>query len=214
MTELRKDITDFIKARSQHDSAEDLCESCNAHCCSGPGFALIENVIEIFQLYQAGRLVRDDYEFDKGLSISEFIWRYFDRAVHNDSLLTFFPKTFSDDFGIVSVPPADYYRARARIQQRTGKRGCVFLSRMLEARGTRKNLCILHTPSVLQRITAKPIDCLFQTCSSSRRIIRPSDEESAQWVSLLDLHFPHSRERFWELCPGMPDQLAGVWKRS
>ena len=212
MTKLPEDIADSIRRRSRHESAPSPCESCNAHCCSGPGFALLENVIEVFVLYQAGRLVREGYQFEKGLAICDFIWRYFDRVVHDNRLLTFFPKTFSDDYGIVSVPPWGYYRARARIQEQTGKRGCVFLSRMLEARGTRKNSCILHAGSVQERITAKPIDCVFQNCSSDRRILRPSDEESAQWVSLLDRHFPHSRERFFELCPGMPDQVAGVWR--
>lgn len=209
---LPEDIPDLIKRRNQHDSTGNLCESCNAHCCSGPGFALLENVIELFKVYQDGRLIREDYEFEEGLSIYDFVWRYFDRVVHNDCLLTFFPKTFSDNHSIVSVPPWNYYRARARIQKRTGKKGCVFLSRMLEADGTTKNLCILHTSSVYEEITAKPIDCVFQKCSSSKRILKPSDQESAEWVSLMDRHFPHSRERFWELCQGMPDQVAAEWR--
>lgn len=209
---LPEDIADCIKKRKQHDSTENLCESCNAHCCSRPGFALLENVVELFEVYQDGHLLREDYEFEEGLSICDFIWRYFDRVVHNNCLLTFFPKTFSADYGIVSIPPWNYYRTRRRIQERTGKRGCVFLSRMLEADGTTRNSCILHTRSACEEITAKPIDCVFQNCSSDKRIIKPTDQESAQWVSLLDRHFPHSRERFWGLCPGMPDQVAAVWR--
>jgi hypothetical protein len=206
-----KDIAGFIERRSQHDGSVDLCASCDAHCCAGPGFALLENVIEIFKLYQDGCLYREDHRFQKGLSFCDFIWRYFDRAVHNDCLLTFFPKTFADNGSIVSVPPWDYYRQRTRIGQRAGKKGCVFLSRMLDAHGTNMNPCILHSATFREEITAKPIDCVFQACSSNRRIVRPSDQETAEWILLLHHHFPDSLGRFRELCPGMPDQRGGVW---
>ncbi len=188
----------------------DPCKSCNAHCCSAPGFALLENVLEIHQKYEAGELVRDDYQFESGLSLCKFIWRYFDRGVHNGRLLTFFPKTFLNNFGTVSVAPDDYYRVRASIRQQTESRGCVFLSRKLEEPGAPPNHCILHSDNDLEEVMAKPIDCVFLRCTAPREILRPSQRESNQWIELLDRLFPDSVARFRELCPGMPDQTTGA----
>jgi len=180
----------------------------------GPGFALLENVLEIHKRYEAGALARDDYRFEQGLNLCEFIWRYFDRGIQNGRLLTFFPKTFLSDFGIVSVAPANYYRVRASMHKQADCRGCVFLSRGIEGPGSQPNHCILHSDRVLEEVTAKPIDCVFVRCVAPREILRPSRQESDQWIDLLDSLFPNSLARFRELCPGMPDQTNGIYPKS
>jgi len=192
----------------------DPCTSCNAHCCSGPGFALLENVLEIYKKYETGALVREDYRFEEGLSLCRFIWRYFDRGVQNGRLLTFFPKTFLNNFGILSVSPADYYRVRASMRVQYDCRGCVFLSRRMQESDLQPNHCILHSDKVLEEVTAKPIDCVFLRCTAPKVILRPPLQESDDWIDLLDRLFPNSLARFRELCPGMPDQTNSIYPRS
>ena len=206
-------VATFIEKRSEDGEVHDPCEKCNGHCCSAPGFARLENVLEIFKQYENGQLTRTDFQFEQGLNVSKFIWRYFDRVVHQNRLLTLVPKTFTSDFGIVSVPPTNYYHARAQIRKKTGSRGCVFLSRLLEKDGAANNLCILHTEAANRTISQKPIDCLFLHCDAAKQVLRPTLQDSIQWISMLDQSFPNSLARFQEICPGMPDQTAEVFRQ-
>lgn len=212
--ELPAKVAHILQSRGQGVAHCDPCRACNAYCCTGPGFALLENVLEIYQQYETGKLVREDYRFEEGLSLCQFIWRYFDRGIQNGRLLTFFPKTLLSNFDIVSVAPDDYYRARASMLKQTDCRGCVFLSRRIEGPGAPPNHCILHSDKDLKEVTSKPIDCVFLRCVAPREILRPSQQESNQWIDLLDSLFPNSLARFRELCPDMPDQANSIYPNS
>src|ERR1035437_5799732 len=83
-------IVDFLAEREKKSHSP--CSQCNASCCNGPGFALLENILEIYQKDVSGSLMRSDYNFISGLTLSQFIFRYFDRTVINGRLLVFFPK--------------------------------------------------------------------------------------------------------------------------
>ncbi len=198
-------IGDFIKLRSLRSGSADVCNSCNATCCSGPGFALLENVLRIYELYQSGLLKRDDYEFEGDLDLASFVYKYFDRVFFNNSLLVFFPKTFTENHRMVSIPPWNYYQAREYIQKRTEKKGCIFLAKPLDPNLAGGNLCLLHHDSLYEEISSKPLDCVFLNCSADKQVIKPLFRESSFWLSMLDYYFPDSKERFSQLCPGLPD---------
>ena len=45
------------------------CQACSSICCSQAGFAILENVLEIYDLYTSGKLKRKGYRFPKGLEL-------------------------------------------------------------------------------------------------------------------------------------------------
>lgn len=111
-------IIDFLEKRKSGKVAS--CDSCNSSCCNGPGFAILENVIEIYKLYSEGLLKRDDFTFDSGLNLSQFVYKYFDRAILNGKLLVFFPKMLSENNRLITVPPWNYWNARDYIKNLLG----------------------------------------------------------------------------------------------
>lgn len=195
-------VRNFIKERNQRSTVVSGCNSCDSICCSAPGFALLENVNKIFEVYQTGSLSRDDYEFEKELDLCAFVYKYFDRVAFN-SLLVFFPKTLTKDRNVVSIPPWNYYQAREYIQNRTEKKGCIFLSKQFDKNVT-GNRCTLHDEEAIEKMSSKPIDCVFLTCSQIGQVIKPSPQESSLWFAMLDYYFPNSIERFNQLCSGLP----------
>lgn len=199
-----KPILELINSRKPAISSSELCDSCNSNCCSGPGFAIYENVLLIYEKYLDGALKRIDFEFKHGLSFEEFIYEYFDRiSFQNGSLIVFFPKTLTDSGELLSVPPWNYYNSRDYLQNRYGKRGCIFLRKNIKV-NENDNGCLLHREDKNEELYAKPIDCQFLQCQSNKTVITPSSAESSLWFSLLDYHFPNSLRKFNEKYPGLP----------
>jgi len=54
------------------------CTACSSSCCSHGGFAVLENVLAIYKLYQRGELQREGYEFSPDLSFRDFVKTHFD----------------------------------------------------------------------------------------------------------------------------------------
>lgn len=177
------------------------CENCNSICCKGPGFAILENVLAIYNLYQKDLLIRNDFIFEKGLTLSAFIFKYFDRTILNGKLLVFFPKILSDNKRLLSIPPWNFWQARDYIMKREKAYGCIFLDHIYLKDNNTPNKCILHDDIVNEFVTQKPIDCLFLHCTDKSDIVIPTDSESALWFSLIDYHFRDSINRFNNMCP-------------
>ena len=200
---LPNSLKEFLNNRQNGITAP--CESCNSYCCNGPGFAILENVLEIYNIYITGKLNRSDYEFKSDLTLSQFVFSYFDRVVLNNSLLVFFPKMLTQDKRLISVPPWNYWQARDYIKKREKSYGCIFLERLHDVENdTQSNNCILHSDTE-NEINQKPIDCVFLYCKTLKKIEKPSLVESDRWFSLLDSNFPNSKDRFYQLCPDLPD---------
>lgn len=200
--ELPNSIIDFLEKRKSGRATS--CDLCNSKCCNGPGFAIIENVIEIYNLYNNNLLHREDYVFESGLNISQFIYKYFDRTVLNGKLMVFFPKMLSEDDRLMNIPPWNYWNARDYIKKREKSLGCIFLKHKQILSDMSENRCILHSTET-NKLNQKPIDCLFLFCDNQRNIVKPTDTESSYWFALLDYNFPESEERFKQMCPDLID---------
>jgi Fe-S-cluster containining protein len=197
-------IKDFLKEKQSNASSP--CTLCNAACCYGPGFAILENVELIYQAYVADKLIRDDHVFEPGLTLSQFIYKYFDRVVFKGDFLVFFPKFFSANGELLSIPPWNYYDAREYVRKRHGSNGCVFLRKKQDENDPSANSCILHDDNFDKEITKKPIDCLFLHCSASGSIAESTVEQGDLWFALLNYMFPNSTGRFKQLCPDIADE--------
>jgi len=202
--DLPENISNFIHARKANDIPPNICDTCNSSCCKGPGFALFENIVYIYNLYTLNHLQRNNYSFETNLSLESFIYKYFDRVLFNGSLLAFFPKILSENNELISVPPWNYYQSRDYIYKRKSNFGCIFLENNWDSDNI-NNHCILHSNNLYSEITQKPIDCVFLMCSSTNSIIKPTNRESNLWISLLDYYFPNSFENFKQLFPSISD---------
>lgn len=191
-------IKDFLTDREKRSNSP--CQQCNSACCNGPGFGLLENVLKIYERYANGQLTRNDYQFESGLTLSQFIFKYFDRTILDGRLLVFLPKTLTSN-GLNSVPPWNFWKSREYIHKRSPSLGCIFLSKKQIPEDLSPNSCILHSGEASKDVTEKPIDCTFLVCNGIRNVQNPSQTETALWFSLLDYHFPNSIERFNLLCP-------------
>ncbi len=199
-------MRELISSRVRDDFSSEICNRCNSNCCSGSGFGLLENVLEIYKKYLEGGLRRENYTFEAGLDPSKFIYKYFDRVLMNGSLLVFFPKTIKPNGELLSVPPWNYYNARDYLKNRVEMNmGCIFLNKNLSQNMNTGHKCILHNTNYEREITCKPIDCIFLTCTSDMRVINPTPRETNLWFAMLDYYFPNSSERFKQLCPSLPD---------
>jgi hypothetical protein len=202
--ELPTPIVDFLAERSKNSNSP--CGQCNAACCSGAGFALLENIQEIYKKYQVGGLKDGAVKFEPGLTLSQFIHKYFDRVVFNNSLQAFFPKTIAEDGGFNSIPPWNYYEARKYLEKRKKSYGCIFLAKRQAVDDLSHNYCTLHNEKFCSEITEKPIDCAFLNCTGLRAVKAPSVQETQLWFALLDFHFPGSTQRFQMLCPDIANE--------
>ncbi len=192
-------IKEFLTEKKQNSNSP--CDQCNSDCCKGPGFAIFENIKNIYEKYERGELIRSDYNFQTDLSLSQFIFKYFDRASLNGGLLIFFPKVLTEDDQLLSVPPWNYWQARDYLFKRYKTYGCIFLDKRKIDGDYSINKCILHNNHVEDQITEKPIDCLFLHCNGIRNIVNPRQVESNLWFSLLDYHFPNSVNIFNQQFP-------------
>ncbi|OGS35441.1 MAG: hypothetical protein A2293_10060 [Elusimicrobia bacterium RIFOXYB2_FULL_49_7] len=191
-----------------------ICATCPALCCSQGGFALLENVLRIYDRYRQGRLKREGYRFAPGFSFCEFIFEYFDvwaREIDDPTgkkhaLLLFHMKTLGPEGHLVSIPDAgDYWEIREGLFELNPwmSRGCVFLSKPLpswmEGDDGMTRHCILHTPQSATHLTEKPIDCVLHTCTSRLKSKRPNEKLMRKWFVELATAFPNSVRRFQKL---------------
>lgn len=203
-------IVRFLNAYHAGGVTEADCRACSSPCCSLGGFAILENVVQIHELYLQGRLRRSDYEFEPGLRFADFVFKYFDvykKTVPAESgeltLLLFHMRSLSQENQLISIPSGgDYWQIRTELFQQNPwlNRGCVFLSHKVgnwpEDDRDASRHCILHQPSSGTHVTAKPMDCVFYTCNKPIEGRAPTEEQSASWFRLLATHFPNSVERF------------------
>jgi hypothetical protein len=199
--EMPTEIKLFLEKRQK--GIQSPCDVCSSTCCNGPGFAIIENVLQIFDLYTKGQLARDDFDFEVGLNLSQFIMKYFDRTTLNNRLMAFFPKMISENNRLLSIPPWNFWEARDYIVKRETSYGCIFLERKRTGINDFNNRCILHNTEINDIVTQKPIDCLFLYCNLPSNIIKPTETESALWFSLVDYYFSGSIQKFNQLCPDL-----------
>jgi len=203
-------IVRFLTEYHSGGVTEEDCRACSSPCCSLGGFAILENVLQIHELYLQGGLRRADFEFEPGLNFEDFIFKYFDVYKKNvpleggeTTLILFHMRSLSQQGNLISIPAGgDYWEIRAELFQQNPwlNRGCVFLSHQVgnwpgDDRDASRH-CILHTPPSGSHVTAKPIDCVFYTCNKPIEARTPTEEQSANWFRLLATHFPNSLERF------------------
>jgi hypothetical protein len=190
-------------------TAED-CLACSSACCSYGGFAILENVLQIYDRYTAGLLERMDYKYEKNLSFRDFVFTYFD-VVRRDTghwfwkrdVLVFYMKSLSDDGHLITVPGGSYFYGMRLAWFEANpwmNKGCVFLSQKVpnwpEDDGIKERHCILHDPQSDSHLTAKPIDCVFFTCDKPIYARIPDLKISRRWFRALALDYPNSVQRF------------------
>jgi hypothetical protein len=187
---------------------ESDCLSCSSGCCSRGGFAIIENVLAIYELYKKGLLQRKGMNFPEGLSLRAFIVEYFDvweRHVgpkEDEAPLIFFHAKSIDEKGRpISIPGDSYWEVRDNLFNRNRwlNHGCVFLSHPVLDWPNDDHFsgrhCILHQEDSLTNIGPKPIDCLFYTCLKPYEAKFPVMEETVKWLYAIAKAFPNSKEK-------------------
>ena len=201
-------IRKLLAAHHAGGVTEQDCLACSASCCSQGGFAILENVLRIFELYQSGQLSREDHEFEAGLSFTDFVYKYF-QVYRQDvedgarSILLFHMKNLSSDGHLIGIPAVDdYWNVRVEMFKANPwlNRGCVFLSKSVlnwphDDRDASRH-CILHSKESGDELTAKPIDCVFYTCDTPINVREPAPEVSDAWFCALAREYPNSVERF------------------
>jgi hypothetical protein len=202
--EIPEQIRQFLKKREKYNFSSENCKKCNAGCCSGPGFAILENVLLIYNKYISGLIVREDYKLEQKLDFKNFILKYFDRVLLHNRLLVFFPKILNNN-ELIAIPPWNYFGAREYITKRVKSNGCIFLNKKLHKGSNTGHYCILHDDNLNNIVSTKPIDCTFLICSKDKKVINPSEDETLLWFSMLNYYFPESKKRFDIICPNMPD---------
>ena len=190
------------------------CISCSSACCSRGGLALLENVILIYKRYRRGLLERSDFSFDGGLSFKSFIIKYFDiycfrtgGLFRRKSLLLFHTKVLTKRNKLISIPAVAGSFTGRRMEEDSrperDARGCIFLSSKSpdwpEDDGDSSRKCILHTDKFASHLTAKPIDCVFFTCTSPLNVKVPEKKTARRWITSLANAYPDSLERFGTL---------------
>jgi hypothetical protein len=212
-TVLPAPVAEMLDRCHQDGTPPEACARCAAGCCSRGGFAILENVMRIYERYRAGQLQRADYQFAGGLNFREFVEQYFDIQVwtpespeDGKGVVIFHMKNLGPGGSLVSIPQVgEYWDVRNELFDRNPwlNRGCIFLSEGLPDGGADDGRtgrhCILHEAQSGNCVTAKPIDCVFFTCTEPG-VPRSVDEATEeQWLATLAACFPGSIERFKRL---------------
>lgn len=198
------------KWHSDAVNAQD-CEACSSSCCSHGGFAILENVLAIYELYQRDELRREDYDFPPGLSFTDFVKTYFDvfwwptgRWFWKKQIVCFFMKSLSSDGHLISIPwvGSSFHDTRIALFQENPwlNKGCVFLSKKVDEWPSddkdASRHCILHHPASSNHLTQKPIDCVFFVCTKPHEAKTPTIRTSGRWFRALAISYPNSVKRF------------------
>jgi hypothetical protein len=204
-------VLEIIANHHEDGVSESDCEFCSSGCCSQGGFAILENVLEIYKLYVIGQLKRKGMKFKENLILIDFIFEYFDiweRPVslkdEEDTLMFFHMKSIDEKGRTISIPGESYWDNRSDLFRLNPwlNKGCVFLSHFVphwfEDDG-KIRYCILHGRGGDKLTGAKPIDCIFYTCIEPYKAKTPSSEKTDAWFFALSKAFPNSKERFEEI---------------
>lgn len=209
-TSLPEPVAETLRRHHEGGVGPEACAGCASPCCSRGGYAIIENVLLIYELYRAGKLERDDYQFVGGLSFKDFVDRYFHVEVRtvgrnggSRGLALFHMKSLAPGGHVITIPAeGDHGASRDRLfdQNHWLNKGCVFLSESLSEwrpeDGRLGRGCILHDPAAASQVTAKPIGCVLATCAAPLQG-KPLDEEAEQaWLEALAEAFPGSVEHY------------------
>jgi hypothetical protein len=206
---LPKKVLDAIRRHQKGGASAEACRDCSSSCCSRGGFALLENVVKIYGLYNAGKINRLGYRFPRGLSFERFVHTYFDVWTRNmgtsarpREMLFFHPRSLTITGHIIAIPEGkDYYEERNRFfAENPGlNTGCVFLSEPVPPWPTddgRPRRCLLHDRRSLTHLTAKPIDCVYHVCEKPFTARDPSITEAREWFRTLEQSYPGSVGRY------------------
>lgn len=213
---MKQELSRIIAQHHEGGITSKDCMTCSSGCCSHGGFAILENVEAIYEVYQAGDLKREGFEFKKGLSLKQFIFEYFDvwcRPVHGknriNELMFFHMKSIDDHGRLISMPgnlPSDMYWKIRRVFFENNpwlNKGCVFLSHPVpnwpEDDKNSKRHCILHEKKSTSGMQAKPIDCSFYTCVTPFSPKTPTDKTTADWLQALNEAYQNSKTRFLKI---------------
>jgi hypothetical protein len=201
--DLDKRILEIFSRRKVEGFSSFVCSLCSAGCCRQPGFAIFENTVKIYEKYLNGLLKRDDFVFDAGLNYKEFIKKYFDVVLYTDTkFFVFFPKIVISENQLLSTPPfGSYYQNRDYIHQNNPwikNFGCVFQNRKRIKHGEDIK-CILHDINTEKEVSAKPIDCLYLSCTPNQVVVNPTAEETNEWFKLLNELFPEGETKYINL---------------
>jgi len=189
------------------------CIACSSPCCGSGGFAILENVLAIYEVYTRGELIREDYEFPKNLSLIEFVENYFDviaRDVNDtgnedDYLVFFHMRSLDENKRPISVPPDDFWETRADLfnQNPWLSKGCVFLSHSVdnynEDDANTNRHCILHGKKSSDGFPVKPIDCSHFTCTKKGYYKPRYKVEQDVWYNKINTSYPGSVKRFKQI---------------
>ncbi len=189
------------------------CLACSSPCCSHSGFAILENVILIYEKYQNGELTRTDYEFPPGRTFTDFVSMNFDvtcyiteRWFSKKTIYLFHMRSLSENNETIRIPSGgSYWEIRASLFQSNPwlNKGCIFLSKKVPNWPVddkdASRVCILHAPDSNEIVTEKPIDCVFFTCTQPLKVKTPTQQVSNQWLRALAVAFPGSDKRFQAL---------------
>ena len=165
-------IRDLIDRHHAGGVTERDCIVCASGCCSQGGFAILENVLAIYESYRRNELERTGYRFPPGLTLPQFIFLHFDvcgREVGPEGdrrpLLFFHMKSVDERGRPVTIPSqGDYWTVRRELFQANPwlNTGCVFLSRPVpnwpRDDGVQERRCILHRPDSMEAVGPKPVD--------------------------------------------------------
>ena len=207
---LSKRIRKILSVHHHNGVTAEDCISCASGCCSQGGFAILENVLLIYDHYKKGNLQREDFEYELGLSFKDFVFTYFDvytRETGNGFLkrdvVLFHMKSISNEGNLISIPGIGYYydvRSAWFEVNLWMNKGCVFLSKKVpnwpEDDGLAERHCILHETKSNTHLTKKPIDCIFYTCDEPMKARVPDERVSSRWFRALALDYPKSVQRF------------------
>lgn len=205
-------VAETLRRHHEGAAAPGACAGCSSTCCSHGGFAILENVLQIYELYRAGALRRADYQFAGGLGFVDFIFKYFDIVQWRDPaapetmLALFHMKSLGPGGNVVAIPPlGPYPETREQFFEHNPwlNKGCIFLSEATPAwladDGRAARGCILHDAQSATHLTAKPVDCVFFACEAPLRVKPVGSETQRQWLAALAEAYPGSIERFGEL---------------
>lgn len=194
------------------------CINCSSGCCSLlDSYAILENVVEIYDVYLKKGFKRKNFEFEKELSFRNFVAKHFNVVTDNKRIneervpfLHFHMKSLDDQGRLVSLPffrRQSYLRARGLLYQKNPwlNCGCVFLSESLpkpwpydDKKSDRH--CILHAKGRKNSAGAKPLICQTFICSTPYQKKTMNKENLMTLDIILKALRSNSQERFLELC--------------
>jgi hypothetical protein len=199
-TRLPEELSGFIKGYHEYGIKDSDCQSCNSACCSYSGFALLENVEQIYEFYRKGMLKKQDYNFLPNLNFKQFVTTYFDICYY-EKIIFFNPKHLSLNNQLLSIPLLeDYWETRSELFESNPwlSQGCIFLDQKInyQSKDKIKRACLLHTEDYQTHLGPKPLACVFFTCIRPREFKLPKHKDTQDFFEMLSEIYPDSIERF------------------